>query len=237
MLQLVLEAVVVDKVWEKRALTSFALIILFFSAVSALQVRSETTVVSDLSRSTSARIITDFCQKVNTLPDALFTVSFIATRYESSKSNQNLFQTASLNEGLRLELDTEGRPALLFSNENATLSALQSTRPMWVDQPISVLIEWRSGGRFTLSLGGEQVSQRVQSKNKIQCDNFKIGSGYDASRIFIGEINDLEVALVSSAPILKLSSITKLLLGSALGFLLFFRTSVNSTLFGREKMN
>ncbi len=155
-------------------------------------------------------------------------VRFVAQVKPSRFSNyQGVFQTSSLNSGIRIELNEFGLVTLVASTRTGEYALIENPVPLALGIQNEINVRIISGVGVSLQVN-DQTEQFIPSDPSFNCSNFKIGVGYEPIRKFEGLI-ELHVYSGNRTPLVPYSKFLRLL-----GQLLFF-TAVASTF--RTKLN
>lgn len=105
--------------------------------------------------------------------------------FKASYEYQNLFQTAGLNKGIRLEVSPSGHLSLVIgsrSNEIVTVLQVKEELHPWRDYKFEVSLKRDA---VTLVLDNT-ISVSTKSPLDFECTEFIVGTGYDSSRHYKG---------------------------------------------------
>jgi hypothetical protein len=163
-----------------------------------------------------------FCSGVQHDRDNSLSISFQATWLDSTSPNQNLFQTAPLNDGFRIELDTQGSPNLVASLRAGTIDFIPGESRLLLGRTTQIFLQWEKRSKVTLVVGNSSNTSVWDFQREIRCDDFRTALGYDSSRVFKGEISNMEIEFRYREPLLKIHALIKFLFGIVLGTGLLF---------------
>jgi hypothetical protein len=169
------------KLWGARAIAVMATLILLFLVQSDPE-RVLTTVGKDVQNQSDFGEQTKLCETINSGEPVVISGEF---DYFPSKNNQNLFQTADLNLGIRLEISLSDELALVIGTPSGEISEVLKMRQRLVAERkynFAIVLENK---RAILKIN-EITIKESEKLAMISCSHLIIGSGYDESRIFAG---------------------------------------------------
>ena len=107
--------------------------------------------------------------------------------FEQQSSHQNVFQTSDLNDGIRMEIDTNNQVAVIFGDhltkgiKGVVLGQSDRSENNKLSFTFQITI---FKDRMKTVFNGDQKT--VFIKENILCDKAQVGSGYDKSRQLLG---------------------------------------------------
>ena len=119
-------------------------------------------------------------------------------------------------------MDRKGIPSLIVSPTLGMLGSISADLPLLVGQPKLIFLKWEKRSNFSLVIGQSTRSSTWNLKRNIRCNDFKIGIGYDSSRVFEGRIKDLQIEFGYRVPLLKVNPAVKFMFGALFGFAVLF---------------
>lgn len=127
-------------------------------------------------------------------------MDFQAEIYENTGAYSNLFQTAPVNSGLRMELSKTNELALVYSQSNGNVTALTVVPKVEFNHPYRISIKYLAESRLLLaSADGKEVSITDPAAAPAFTD-FALGKGFDQNRVFSGRIQDFNVRVKTMSP-------------------------------------
>jgi hypothetical protein len=115
-------------------------------------------------------------------------------RADNADGYPNVFQTAPLNRGMRMEIS--GSTAQLniahLSVPNG-VKGLVLTRKLDIGQWYTLGVEALNGSFVKVSIDGKDVVNYADADISIETSQFLVGGGFDVSRVFRGEISDISM--------------------------------------------
>jgi len=115
-------------------------------------------------------------------------------RVESTEGNPNLFQTAPVNRGMRMEIS--GSTAAIVVPDLAApggLKGITLTTELKTGQWYALDVEALNGGFVRVSLDGHSVANYVGPTLSMETSELLVGGGFDQSRFFRGQIENISV--------------------------------------------
>lgn len=118
-------------------------------------------------------------------------------RADSTEGYPNVFQTAPLNRGLRME--TSGTtaaivvPSLWVDRGSNGLKVLVLTTTLKVGQWYALEVEALNGAFVRAKLDGRNVADYANAGVSMETSQLLVGGGFDASRTFRGQIENISV--------------------------------------------
>jgi len=116
-------------------------------------------------------------------------------RAESTEGNPNLFQTAPVNRGMRMEIS--GSTAAIVVPDSAApggLKGITLTTELKTGQWYTLDVEALNGGFVRVSLDGHSVANYAAPTLSMETSELLVGGGFDQSRFFRGQIENISVA-------------------------------------------
>lgn len=109
---------------------------------------------------------------------------------------ENIFQTADINSGLRMEVAKDGVVGLLFNNRTGNRNELTSININELTDIVrgvyhNVEIKIDKGVLLTVNIDGHTVAKEL-NPNSVEISRILVGQGFDTTRRFSGEIKDFE---------------------------------------------
>jgi hypothetical protein len=135
----------------------------------------------------------------------------------SYKKNQNVFQTADTNEGLRIEVGRSGTSELIFRLDNGFLFGIKSPKRYSLGTPHLVSVGLISDQLLTYSIDGQMQTQGMKLARRLICSKIIFGSGYDSTRTLNGSLKDISITIHSRVPLISHAVPIRLLLGLITG--------------------
>jgi hypothetical protein len=131
--------------------------------------------------------------EIKSLKNAYFHLK-LQFRADSAEGYPNVFQTAPLNRGVRMEIS--GSTAQLnishLSVPNRVKSLVLTTK-LNIGQWYTLGVEALNGSFVKVSIDGKDVVNHASADISIETSEFFVGGGFDASRIFRGEIKNISM--------------------------------------------
>ena len=106
---------------------------------------------------------------------------------------QNIFQTADVNSGVRLEVNSLGEFGVLVRDtrdEQESFVGVSSSLRLIKHQTNKIEVLFSETGEILLRLNG-MIGGTLTADTAPRCDNFRLGVGFDDSRTFDGEVSML----------------------------------------------
>jgi|APSaa5957512535_1039671.scaffolds.fasta_scaffold03448_2 hypothetical protein len=125
--------------------------------------------------------------------DAYFRIKF-RFRAEDTDGYPNLFQTAPFNQGARVEIS--GTTAALIISDKTQSNGVRGitlTKSLVIGQWYSLDVEVLNGAFIRASLDGISVANHVASDLSIDTSQLLLGSGFNVSRVFRGDIDSISI--------------------------------------------
>lgn len=115
-------------------------------------------------------------------------------RADSIEGNQNIFQTAPVNSGMRMEISGSTAaivvPDLLITEG---LKGLVLTTEFKTAQWYTVEVEALNGAYVRVKLNGQRVSDYTSAGISMKTSQILLGSGFNATRVFRGQIDNISI--------------------------------------------
>ncbi len=107
----------------------------------------------------------------------------ISGRFEldTLRDYQNIFQTAPLNTGIRMEVDSRGRSAVILGSPLGLYEALPLRETLNVGQQYSLEITWSKNGQVEIHLD-KQMQRQTDKIPSPLCTDIRVGTGFDDTR-------------------------------------------------------
>lgn len=125
-------------------------------------------------------------------PDNSYIRLMLRFRAESTEGYPNIFQTAPVNRGMRLEIF--GSTAAIIIPDQASpngLRGLTLTTSLKTGQWYSLEVEALNGAFVQASLDGNRVANYAGEKLSMETSNILLGAGFDTTRSFHGQIDNI----------------------------------------------
>jgi len=138
-------------------------------------------------------------------------------------NHQNLFQTSSLNAGIRLEIDESGQAGLVIGSNGADGYSLVSLSDKFRPGKFDLSVRFKNKNNVLVSFQDKKIEKVIKGL-KPKCDNIIVGYGYDSSRVIRGEVQFVASAPDSVPRFVPrwLDEIVRTGLFSALNFVVFY---------------
>ncbi len=127
-------------------------------------------------------------------PDNAYIHLKLRFRTDSTEGNPNVFQTAPVNRGMRMEIS--GSTAAIVVPDLSVpggLKGLTLTTELKTGQWYALEIEALNGAFVRVTLDGNQVSDYASAGLSMETSQLLIGRGFDASRTFRGRIENITI--------------------------------------------
>lgn len=222
-----------------KFLSLFTIIILTallnFSALST-KTTTESIKVSETNQ--KPPMLDHKCSMIRYTKGGFLQISFEVS-VDKHKQYQNIFQTASENEGLRLEMGVDGTSAVIISPTGGKLIGVVTPVIMKINSPSFVTIVLTANNELSLTIDGITATKNIVMERSIRCNDLVLGYGFDKSRTFEGTIRTFSIELRTTVRILTLSTILQLLIGALIGtsmlVLLLLRMKTEKILSARRR--
>ena len=115
-------------------------------------------------------------------------------RADSTEGNPNVFQTAPVNRGMRMEIS--GSTAAIIVPDSTVpggLKGLTLTTTLKTGQWYTLEVEALNGAFARITLDGHLVADYANAGLSMETSKFLVGGGFDASRAFRGEIGNISI--------------------------------------------
>ena len=128
------------------------------------------------------------------IPESAYVRLKLRFRADSTDGYPNVFQTAPVNSGMRMELSGTGAGILIpDSSAPNGVKGFNLTSTLKVRQWYTLGVEALNGSFVKVSIDGKEVVNYADSDISIETSQFLVGVGFDASRVFRGEIRDISI--------------------------------------------
>ncbi len=131
--------------------------------------------------------------EIRNAKSAYFHMSF-RFRAENTNGNPNVFQTAPVNRGIRMEI-SGSNVAIIVPDLSVPggLKGLTLSTSLKEKQWYLLEVEALNGTFVHIKLDGKDVADYASTGISFETSKFFIGGGFDDSRIFLGQIEDISI--------------------------------------------
>ncbi len=190
--------------WKKYGPSMQHILFLFFSAaIISLGITSDQKQLFAFSSEQlqfNSQISSGFINLLSEKDSALLVdakINFYFINKDPSFSYGNLFQTSSMQDGVRFELQPKNK-LVLITGEGHLYPVSENVQP---NQPYKIELEYLRKKYITVNFDGVKVLD-IQDPEitglKFYLQNFVVGSGYSLSRPFNGEISNFQANILYS---------------------------------------
>lgn len=127
-------------------------------------------------------------------PDNAYIHLNLRFRAESTEAHPNVFQTAPVNRGMRMEIS--GSTATIIVPDlsvSGGLKGLTLTTALKTEQWYALEVEALNGAYVRVTLDGQPVADYASASLAMETSQLMVGGGFDASRAFRGVIENISI--------------------------------------------